>query len=278
MLICGIIHKIAMPVEAPLKLLIQSQLELHKNLGNLVLPSSNPSRASASNRKGAPGAEDNLKTETMKAAAGTTEQPIDPTLSVPAAQPVGVSQAEAAVIAKKAQIRALWVENLTVQARNKKNRYELGRALDELHALRAHHGNGTYEDDVKALGISKPTAWRIRNYYRELAGLAPVPQFVSVETNQTAGTAASGPTTSAAGLTGAETPGARHSGGPKSAADILRDRAKQKKRITQVRLEPARHEIFRQALKKCAVALGTESDSETIFRIVTTYEVLPCAK
>jgi hypothetical protein len=272
-----------------------------------------------------PGAEDNLKTETMKAAAGTTEQPIDPTLSVPAPKPTEGSQDDAAVIAKKDQIRVLWAENLTVQARNRLNRYELGKALDELHVLRAHHGNGTYDDDVRAIGISKPTAWRIRNFYRELADLAPVPQFVSPETNSTIATVAAGdsnvamevrstlinegfkradvdkveldaawdfaeayrnahrqlrpgPNGATTAGTGSSTGTTQPTGAGRSAADVLRDRAKKTKRITQVRLEPARHEIFHEALAKWAAALGTGTDSETIFQIVTTCEVPPCAK
>jgi hypothetical protein len=261
----------------------------------------------------------------MKTAAGTTEQPIDPTPSVPAPQPAEGSQDDAAVIAKKDQIRVLWAENLTVQARNKQNRYELGKALDELHVLRAHHGNGTYDDDVRALGISKPTAWRIRNFYRELTGLAPVPQFVSSETNSSAATAAAPASDVAADVrsalinegfkradvdkvvldaawdfaeayrnahrqlrpdaSDATTPGAgsaaaatQPAGAGRSAGDIMRDRAKKKKKITQVRLDPSRHETFHQALAKWAAALGTENDSETIFQVVTTCEVPRCAK
>ena len=126
------------------------------------------------------------------------------------------SDAEAA--AKKEQIRGLWAENQKLQASNKQNRYKLGKALDELHALRAHHGNGTYDKDVEALGIPKPTAWRIRNYYREVAGLAPVSQFVSNETNLPDGTQAS-PATS---------PSMEQGG----AAEILRERAAKQKKIT----------------------------------------------
>lgn len=160
--------------------------------------------------------------------------------------------------AKKEQIRGLWAENQNVQAVNKKNRYELGKALDELHALRAHHGNGTYDRDVETLGIPKPTAWRIRNYYRELAGLAPVSQFVSNETNLPDVTSPSG-----------------ESG---RAAAIIRERAATQKKITQVRLEPERHRIFHKRLKKLAVTLGTEGVSETTFKAITTYEVSACAK
>jgi hypothetical protein len=160
--------------------------------------------------------------------------------------------------AKKEQIRELWAENQKVQTVNKKNRYELGKALDELHALRAHHGNGTYDRDVETLGIPKPTAWRIRNYYRELAGLAPVSQFVSNETNLPDVTSPSG-----------------ESG---RAAAIMRERAATQKKITQVRLDPERHKIFHKRLKKLAVALGTEGVSETTFKAIATYEVPACAK
>jgi hypothetical protein len=166
--------------------------------------------------------------------------------------------------AKKEQIRGLWAENQKVQAVNKQNRYELGKALDELHALRAHHGNGTYDRDVEALGIPKPTAWRIRNYYREVAGMAPVSQFVSFETNSPDGTQAS--------------PATSPSGGPGCAAEILRERAAKQKKITQVRLDPERHKIFHKKLKKLAVSLGTEGVSETTFKAITTYEVPACAK
>ena len=166
--------------------------------------------------------------------------------------------------AKKEQIRDLWAENQKVQASNKKNRYELGKALDELHALRAHHGNGTYDRDVEALGIPKPTAWRIRNYYREVAGLAPVSQFVSFETNPPDGTPPS-PTTSP-------------SREPGAAGEFLRERAAKQKKITQVRLDPERHKIFHKKLKKLAVALGTEGVSETTFKAIATYAVPACAK
>ena len=160
------------------------------------------------------------------------------------------------VLAKKEQIRGLWEENQKVQAVNKQNRYELGKALDELHALRAHHGNGTYDRDVKALGIPKLTAWRIRNHYREVAGLSPVSQFVSNETN----------------------PATSPSGEPGGAAEVLRERAAKQKKITQVRLDPERHKIFHKRLKKLAVALRTEGVSETTFKAITTYEVPACAK
>lgn len=160
------------------------------------------------------------------------------------------------VLAKKEQIRGLWEENQKVQAVNKRNRYELGKALDELHALSAHHGNGTYDRDVKALGIPKLTAWRIRNYYREVAGLSPVSQFVSNETN----------------------PATSPSGEPRGAAEVLRERAAKQKKITQVRLDPERHKIFHKRLKKLKVALLTEGVSETIFKAITTYEVSACEK
>lgn len=168
------------------------------------------------------------------------------------------------VAAKKEQIRGLWKENLRMQAVNKQNRYELGKALDELHALRAHHGNGTYDRDVEAIGIPKPTAWRIRNYYREVAGLAPVSQFVSNETNPPDGTQASRATS----------PSVEQGG----AAEILRERAANQKKITQVRLDPERHKIFHKKLKKLAVSLGTEGVSETTFKAITTCEVPACAK
>lgn len=168
------------------------------------------------------------------------------------------------VVAKKQQIRGLWEENQKVQAVNKQNRYELGKALDELHALRAHHGNGTYDRDIEALGIPKPTAWRIRNYYREVAGLSPVSQFVSFETNPPDGTPAS--------------PATSPSGEPRGAAEILRKRAAKQKKITQVRLDPERHKIFHKKLKKLAVAFGTEDVSETTFKAIATYEVPACAK
>jgi hypothetical protein len=172
------------------------------------------------------------------------------------------SDAEAA--AKKEQIRGLWAENQKLQTSNKQNRYNLGKALDELHALRAHHGNGTYDKDVEALRIPKPTAWRIRNYYREVAGLAPVPQFVSSETNPPDGSQAS--------------PATPPSGEPGGAAEILRARAAKQKKITQVRLDPKRHKIFHKKLKKLAQVLGTEGVSETTFKAIVTYEVLPCVK
>lgn len=168
------------------------------------------------------------------------------------------------VIAKKEQIRGLWEENLKVQAVNKQNRYELGKALDELHALRAHHGNGTYDRDVEALGIPKPTAWRIRNYYREVAGMAPVSQFVSFETNSPNGTSA--------------LPETSLSREPGAAAQILLEQAAKQNKITQVRLDPERHKIFHKRLKKLKVALLTEGVSETIFKAVATYEVSTCAK
>lgn len=160
------------------------------------------------------------------------------------------------IVAKKEQIRGLWAENQKVQAVNKQNRYELGKALDELHALRAHHGDGTYDRDVEALGIPKPTAWRIRNYYRDVAGLAPVSEFVSDETNSPDGPPAA----------------------PAGTAAILRSRAAKQLKITQVRLDPERHKIFHKKLKKLAVALGTEGVSETTFKVVIKYEVPACAK
>jgi hypothetical protein len=123
-----------------------------------------------------------MKIEELKDAAGQT------TPSPGAAEPLSD---DAAITAKKDRIRVLWAEYLTIRACKKKNYYELGQALDELHVMRAHHGDGTYDADVKAFGISKSTAWRVRNLYREVAGLAPVPEFVSIETNFTAGTAAS---------------------------------------------------------------------------------------
>jgi hypothetical protein len=160
--------------------------------------------------------------------------------------------------AKKEQIRGLWAENQKLQPLNKKNRYELGKALDELHALRAHHGNGTYDRDVETLGIPKPTAWRIRNYYRELAGLAPVSQFVSNETNLSDVSSSSGEA--------------------EAAAEIMRERAAKQTKITQVRLDPERHQIFHKKLKKLEVALVVKGVSETIFKAITTYEVPTCAK
>jgi hypothetical protein len=174
-------------------------------------------------------------------------------------------KSEPKVVAKMEQIRGLWEENQKVQAVNKQNRYELGKALNELHALRAHHGNGTYDRDVEALGIPKPTAWRIRNYYREVAGLSPVSEFVSFETNPPDGTSAS-PATSPSGESG------------RRAAEILRERAAKQKKITQVRLDPERHKIFHKKLKKLAVAFGTEGVSETTFKTIATYEVPACAK
>jgi hypothetical protein len=181
------------------------------------------------------------------------------------------------VAAKKSHIRLLWKENESLQARNKENRYELGKSLDELHDLRAHHGNGTYDKDVESLGIPKPTAWRIRNYYRELAGLAPVSQSVSVEANSPGGSDADTPGAAGSSAVG-ETSGPGMTETPKAGADRLRADSKQKKKVTQVRLEPARHDVFRKALKECAAELGTDSDSETIFKLVTNYKVQPCAK
>jgi hypothetical protein len=234
-------------------------------------------------------------------------------------------QDDAEIAARKERIRELWAENQAIQPRNKKNRFELGKELDELHKSRAHHGNGSYDKDVAALGIPKPTAWRIRNYYRELAGLAPVPQFVSPETNSTIAKVAAGASNVAMevrsalinegfkqadvdkveldaawdfaeayrnahrqlrpGPNGATTAGMGSStgttqptGAGRSVGDTLRDRAKKTKTITQVRLEPSRHELFHQALTRIAAVLGTKSDSKTIFQVVTTYEVPPCAK
>jgi hypothetical protein len=168
------------------------------------------------------------------------------------------------VLAKKEQIRGLWEENQKLQASNEQNRYKLGKALDELHALRAHHGNGTYDKDVEALGIPEPTAWRIRIDYREVAGLSPVSQFVSNETNPPDGTQAR-PATSA-------------DGEQVGTAEILRERAAKQKKITQVRLDPERRKIFHKKLKKLAVSLGTEGVSETTFKAITTYEVSACGK
>jgi hypothetical protein len=182
------------------------------------------------------------------------------------------------VAAKKRQIRLLWKVNEILQAGNKRNREALGKALDELHDLRAHHGDGTYDADVEELGISKSTAWRIRNYYREVAGLAPVSQFVSVEANSTAGSEAAETPAAAGSSTVGEMTGPGTTETQKSGADRLRAGAKQKKKITQVRLEPARHEIFRAAIKAISAQLGTANDSETIFKLVTTYKVQPCAK
>ena len=167
------------------------------------------------------------------------------------------------VLAKKEQIRGLWKENQKVQAVNKQNRYELGKALNELHALRAHHGNGTYDRDVEALGIPKPTAWRIRNYYREVAGLSPVSPFVSIETNPHATSAS---------------PATSPSAEPGGAGKFLREHAAKQTKITQVRLDPERHKVFHKNLKKLAAALGTEGVSETTFKAIATYEVLACAK
>ena len=166
------------------------------------------------------------------------------------------------VMAKKDEIRGLWAENQKVQAANKQNRYELGKALDALHALRAHHGSGTYDRDVASLGIPKPTAWRVRNYYREVAGLAPVPQFVSVETNPPDGTSSAASRSEEAG----------------DAAAILRGRAAKQKKITQVRLDPARHKIFHKQVKKLAEALETEGVSETVFKAIVTYKAPACAE
>ncbi len=160
--------------------------------------------------------------------------------------------------AKKEQIRGLWADNQKVQTENKKNRYELGKALDELHALRAHHGNGTYDRDVEALGIPKPTAWRIRNYYSELAGFTPVSEFVSNETNLT-------DVKSSSGEAG-------------TAAAIMRERAAKQIKITQVRLDPERHKIFHKRLKKLEVAMVVKGVSETIFKAITTCEMPTCAK
>jgi hypothetical protein len=180
------------------------------------------------------------------------------------------------VAAKKHQIRLLWKANQIIQARNKKNRFELGKAFDELHGLRARRGNGTYDKDVEDLGISKSTAWRVRSYYRELAGLAPVSQFVSIETNSTAGSD-SAETPAAAGIaTVSEMTEPVTTATQQSGADRLRAGAKLKKQVTQVRLEPARHDVFRKALKECAAEFGTRTDSDTIFMLVTTFRVQPC--
>jgi hypothetical protein len=211
--------------------------------------------------------------------AAQLTQPISSATQAPTTQKEAAEgpEGDPKVAAKKHQIGLLWKANQNIQARNEKNRYKLGKALDELHGLRAHYGHGAFDKDVEELGISKSTAWRIRNYYRELAGLAPASQFVSVETNSTAGSDPAESPAAAGNATVSEMAEPGTMATQKSGADRLGASAKLKKQVTQVRLEPARHEVFRKALKECAAELGTDSDSETIFMLVTTYRVQPCA-
>jgi hypothetical protein len=234
-------------------------------------------------KRGTRGVNESVEAILPAAAGSVLAAELVQSVSSPAQAPTTPKQAaegpedDPKVAAKKRQIRLLWKANQGIQARNKKNRFELGKGFDELHELRARHGSGTYDKDLEELGVSKSTAWRIRNYYRELAGLAPVSQFVSVETNSTAGSG-SAETPAGAGIaTVSEMPGRATTETQKSGADRLRAGAKQKKKITQVRLEPTRHDVFRKALKDCAAELGTANDSETIFKLVTTYKVQPCA-
>jgi hypothetical protein len=174
------------------------------------------------------------------------------------------------------RISERWSEKQALKARDEENDFQLGKDLDLLHAQRAHHGNGTYDKDVAALNIPKTTAWRLRNHYRDIAGLSPIPEpeLVPTGTNlATVSDATTGTPTPGAGSPPSPTASMPPTSPQKSGANFMRTRAQETKQVTQVRLIPSRHEIFHEALKKLSAQFETHDDSETIFHAITTYGV-----
>jgi hypothetical protein len=73
-------------------------------------------------------------------------------------------------------VEPLWEQVAVLVAERKRNRFEIGKILDELHGRYARHGNGTYTARAAAICGSRSTATRWRTQYRQEAGLAPAPE------------------------------------------------------------------------------------------------------
>jgi len=73
-------------------------------------------------------------------------------------------------------VEPLWEQVAVLVAERKRNRFEIGKILDELHGRYAQHGYGTYSARAAAICGSRSTATRWRTQYRQEAGLAPAPE------------------------------------------------------------------------------------------------------
>lgn len=73
-------------------------------------------------------------------------------------------------------VEPLWEQVAVLVAERKRNRFEIGKILDELHERYAKRGNGTYTARAAAICGSRATAHRWRQWYRQEAGLAPAPE------------------------------------------------------------------------------------------------------
>lgn len=73
-------------------------------------------------------------------------------------------------------VEPLWEQVAVLVAERKRNRFEIGKILDELHGRYAQHGYGTYSARAAAICGSRSTATRWRTLYRQEAGLAPAPE------------------------------------------------------------------------------------------------------
>src|SRR5580658_8043622 len=66
-------------------------------------------------------------------------------------------------------VESLWEQVAVLVAERKRNRFEIGKILDELHERYAKHGNGTYTSRASAICGSRSTAARWRMLYRQQA-------------------------------------------------------------------------------------------------------------
>jgi hypothetical protein len=73
-------------------------------------------------------------------------------------------------------VEPLWEQVAVLVAERKRNRFEIGKLLDELHGRYAQYGYGTYTARAAAICGSRSTATRWRTLYRQEAGLAPAPE------------------------------------------------------------------------------------------------------
>lgn len=73
-------------------------------------------------------------------------------------------------------VEPLWEQVAVLVAERKRNRFEIGKILDELHGRYAQRGYGTYSARAAAICGSRSTATRWRTQYRQEAGLAPAPE------------------------------------------------------------------------------------------------------
>jgi hypothetical protein len=73
-------------------------------------------------------------------------------------------------------VEPLWEQIAVLVTERKRNRFEIGKLLEELHGRYAQHGYGTYTARAAAICGSRQTAHRWRVLYRQEAGLAPAPE------------------------------------------------------------------------------------------------------